>query len=684
MPYLEITDFRAGLDTRRPAAMGEAGSLVRAENVVVTRGGDLQARKGAVLQYTLPAGSFGLKALRNKVFVFGSAAAPTGLPGDIIYTRLQHPDTTPAMTALLDVQSFNGRPFTLAEFDDGSVYPFYGTTVVAGLVALAESIASLDNVAVVLADKLETAGFIAYSDSSTVVVTAPVPGTAFTISAAATGTGTASVTTPVANVAPVAEVRATASFTVTGGAARDDTKLESLLAGTTELLTGPVLWLLDNEATAAAIAADINDGTHGYTATSAGAVVTIKAPVGQGAAANGRVLTPDPAGNMTVGGIVNFAGGVDAVDAVAQTSVVTLGTYAHGNTYTITIDGVSYRCAGRASGMPRIACTFGNKMYVAIRSLVYHSGVGDATVWANSTSAPGFGYINVATEFEGASDVTAIGAYQGRLALMSRYSTQLWTVDADPDLNALYQVLDGTGTQSPRSAVTYGSADLIYLSRTGIRSLRARDSSNAAYVDDVGNRIDQTVLDALDAATPADIEAAASVVDPVDGRYWLALGSQVFVFSYFPGAKISAWTEMDFGVRIDAMTILRDRVLFRSGNDIYVYGGNDGTAFPPDGATEFMVETPFLSVGRPATKKMVEAVDVVCSGNWRIEILFDPNDIDRATPTRPPVVYQTTAMQGRIPIGVHATHFAVRATSVSGGGPTLSSLIVHFQDGEAS
>ena len=74
-------------------------------------------------------------------------------------------------------------------------------------------------------------------------------------------------------------------------------------------------------ATAIKNAINTNTGTHGYVATSALGVVTIKPADGQGATANGRALTSTVTGTFAANiTLANFAGGVDAI--LAQTSLV--------------------------------------------------------------------------------------------------------------------------------------------------------------------------------------------------------------------------------------------------------------------------------------------------------------------------------------------------------------------------
>src|SRR3546814_4512278 len=101
-------------------------------------------------------------------------------------------------------------------------------------------------------------------------------------------------------------------------------------------------------------------------------------------------------------------------------------------------------------------------------------------------------------------------------------------MDPDPDLNVLTQRLQKTGTFAGKSALSYGALDVFYLHSSGVRSLRARDSSNAAYVNDVGIALDPEIRAYMKTLTAAQREAAIAVMESQDGRFWLAIGSRIY------------------------------------------------------------------------------------------------------------------------------------------------------------
>jgi hypothetical protein len=105
--------------------------------------------------------------------------------------------------------------------------------------------------------------------------------------------------------------------------------------------------------------------------------------------------------------------------------------------------------------------------------------VGDPTDWTTSGDA---GFLPISQHFGSGQRAYALGAYQGKLAVFTDQSIQLWTVDPDPTAMAIDRVVDGVGTRHHSSIISlYG--DLLFLSESGVRSLTTL--SNALFPSDV-------------------------------------------------------------------------------------------------------------------------------------------------------------------------------------------------------
>ena len=286
MAYTAISDFKYGMDRRRPQESGVPGTLWILKNGLITRGGDIERAKKFVATETLPAGTFGLFSVRGQRYVFGSATEPPGMPTGIKYIRLQAPGGIANMTRILDARGFDGKLYAIAAYDDGNIFHFYNSERVVAWDALADSAATLKTVAARIADLLDAqSAYIARAYENIIEITAATPGTPFTLggSTADFGNATNPTLTPTlmrANVVAVTEVRATATVTITGGTSSPNVnKIAALTADGVALLDTYVDWGGSNDATANALAVEINNSSsvHGYIADAAGAVVTITA-----------------------------------------------------------------------------------------------------------------------------------------------------------------------------------------------------------------------------------------------------------------------------------------------------------------------------------------------------------------------------------------------------------------------
>jgi hypothetical protein len=377
------------------------------------------------------------------------------------------------------------------------------------------------------------------------------------------------------------------------------------------------------------------------------------------------------------------------VPGQAQISTATVaGTFEVGDRFTIRLTKDEITALFGAEGNPEIvgrtALTFKTKLYATASSLLFFSGINRADVWnRDHPTVPGANFINMASQSEGSQDLTVAQVYQDRMAILSRTTVQIWDIKADEAQNAALQTLENTGTRSPRSVISYGNTDTFYYADSGVRSLRARDSSNAAFVSDVGTAIDNHLSAYAKTLTDAQIEAAFAVLEPGDDRYWLAIGARIYVFSYFPGSKISAWSYYDItddlGGSVEVLARSASKLYARSGDTIYTYGGSNGNTYPDDDEIEATIETPFFDAKTPATKKNLLGFDMAGQGVWEVSILIDPND----TSVRMDVgtLDKITYPLGRAAAGYpQLTHFAVRAVCRKAGYASISNMAIHYHD----
>ena len=682
MAYLSIQDFRYGMDRRRERVAGTPGTLWTLENAHITRGGDIERCKSFVSKYSLTAGTRGLFALNRQLYVFGSANLAGSMPLGVAYQRLQGPGAQ-VLTSIVDVKGFAGKVYAIADFDDGSRFHFYDGSRVTDWDTIAASAATYKTLAQFLAEKINADPAVSAEATDQVIrITARVPGTAFTIAGAAVNNGadnTQSITiaTPQANVAPVAEVQAHVDITINGGTTG---QISSVTLGATQLIANPVVYNATPEATAIRLAQAITSlsATSHYSASVVGNVVTIKAAVGTGATPNGTALAVVTAGDIAVTPGASLAGGVTAVTAVAQISTATFGgTFEAADAFSVTINGTDYKATGLASATGKSLHIAWQRVWSPANSLWNYCKLKDATVWNPATVGSDAGFLNVSLDDDGNQNLTVAARYQTYDAIYSETAVVLYQLDTDPANFNRYLVLDNTSTEAQGSVTRYGNNDVFHLDPTGVRSLRALNSSNAPFVSDVGNAIDTFVLDFLDTLTSLQRRNAKSAIEPRDGRYMLAVGSRIFVLSFFPGAKISGWSYYSPGFEVEAFAKIGKQLFLRAGNTIYLYGGDSGSVYPADNELPVTVELPFLSANAPATRKGLDGFDAAFTNEWDVNVLVAPNDETQKIAVGK--VVNRTYGSADIALPGETSMVALEFVCNSGGRATVSMAQIHFE-----
>jgi hypothetical protein len=560
------------------------------------------------------------------------------------------------MVALVYTDLFGGSIYAVAAFADGTHLHFYNGVIIAdwvdGIVLVND--VTLTGVAAKLAALIDASpNYSATSAGPVVTVTAQPAANPYTVLTQVINGGVVddqaiTYAQTVANVTGVTGTAAACGFQITAGDAV--ATITSLKIGGTEILGGTITWAVSNTATATATATQINTntGSTGWGAVAVGQTVNIT-NVATGTVNNDLTFTGTWTGNLKINGVAAGAGvtiqqtsgGLNAVTAVAQVGTLTLtGTFEAGDAFgvrltsgAVTLTSEYFGNYAKPYGLASVVKTHKRKMYVGLGPLIDFCQVNDATGW-NFDLDPGAGFINGSTHVGGSESANALATYQGRLAVFSRRAIQLWTMQNDDTLNNLDQVIENTGTRSPHSVLEYGGNDTFYLDDTGIRSLRARDASNNAYLTDVGVAIDRLVREWMrTGASEADIANARAVVDPVDGRFWIAIGTRIYVYSYFPTSKVAAWTWYEPGFTPSAMVRTKTQVYIRANNTLYLYGGVSGEEYD---ASQVTIQLPFFDSRKPGTFKGYSGMDMAATSEWSVIWYVDPSpEVNGSKPGMP-------------------------------------------------
>jgi hypothetical protein len=716
MPYVLVEDFKSGIDTRRTSVTSVPGSLygLNADGVAgltnahITRGGEIEKRRAFKLWATLPSGTHGLAAGGGRVYVFadGHAGTPslTGQPEELsilkMESRYRGTSGEEDMAKILSVDFFNGKPYAAVQFEDGLINHYWGDHSDPGAT---NGLAVAPNRIIEQYDGRARTSFTVTGGNAT------------------SSTGTA----------------ATGEVLVYAGTSFAGNNLLYLRVDNVDILDGPVAHTGDNSSSATAIANAINakTSTPNYTASTSLGTVTITA-ADKGTTANGKAITSSVEGDyvlntvtsplasgvdnaltdLTMGGMsiirdpvlyttshiltaaaiadeINSTSTTPEWEAVSSGSEVTIIAETQGNSTnsyhnsvthaevktgdltTTTVSTVTSGGATVATGQQAGSYVMSNKY--AVHSLEESTwrwcGVGDPTDWTSgiNTSA-GAGFQVLSNHARNSEELMAMSTYYENIAILAQDCIQIWFYDPDPSVIQLVQVLNNTGTVASKSVIAIGDSDVFYLSRSGIRSLKSRDSSNAAYIGDIGNSIDSIIISAIQ-GDAADGRDACGILDPRSGRYYLAIGSKVYVFSYFPSSKVSAWSVYEPGFVIEDWAFDGRQVLCRSGDNVYTLGGLNDNEYDSCTVT---VQLPFLDAQSPATDKMWTGLDAVASSTWTVKIAGDPTDIE--TNELAATIDKVTYGLGRVGLSTTSTHLALKLENTQTGAAKLGTLAVHY------
>ena len=318
--------------------------------------------------------------------------------------------------------------------------------------------------------------------------------------------------------------------------------------------------------------------------------------------------------------------------------------------------------------------TYGTKMYAVLGKYLYFSCVGNPQYWTNVDPRVGAGFVNLSTQDSDGGALVSLEIYYDKLSIFSSESTQLWSVDTDPLQNVLDQVLRGAGTVTPQGSLQYGSGDVLYLSQTGIRSIKARDASNSGAVSDIGSPVDLDIQNLYTTYGAGWFAGAKALLEPIVGRFWMIFYNQVYVLSYFPGPKITAWSRYTLPFQADYAVTCGGHIFIRSGNALYAYGGADGNAYD---ATVGEARLPYHDMSKPGHNKIFEALDMTVSGNWRVANSFDFTnpDVEETLGTFSAPTWRT----GRASFTGDSSHFSLRFYTTGSGPALLSNAAVHYK-----
>ncbi len=325
--------------------------------------------------------------------------------------------------------------------------------------------------------------------------------------------------------------------------------------------------------------------------------------------------------------------------------------------------------AGAENG--RILLTFNTNMYAASGSILHRCADNAPSDW--NTGSAGAGFFDMSSQAQGSETLTGLAEYDDGVAVFSRRTTQFWRFAADPRDSVKLNTLRNTGCVSPRTVLSFAGTDVFFLGDSGVRSLRARDLTDSPAATDVGTPIDTLLVDRVRGLNTQQLEEAHAIIEPTSGRYWLVLGSDVYVFSYFPANRISAWSTYTLPGQAVNTVALDAQVYTRIDDTIYLLGGDDGETYD---ATQAVVELPYMDGKQIATWKMWRGLDIAAEGSWEVYASYDPSVPDEEDL----VATLTGSTFARLDISMlgHTEMVKLRFVSTGTGPARLGSVVAHY------
>ena len=305
---------------------------------------------------------------------------------------------------------------------------------------------------------------------------------------------------------------------------------------------------------------------------------------------------------------------------------------------------------------------------------LYFTAVGNPADWTGD----GSGAINLSNQDADGGTTTALEAYYNQLAVGTLKTSQLWAIDPDPLLNDLQQILRQSGMLARHGVQQIGDGDVVFISDTGIRSLRARNSSLAAGVSDIGSPVDPLVRGWIRSLTGPQISNAQLLIHPISGRLWAIFPQGVLVLSNFPSPKITAWSIYQPGFVIKDAATGNDNIGMRSDdNRFFTYGGL-GT--PRYDNSKVTVRFPYLHLEDPGMFKTFHGLDVTAENTWSIFAGYDVQNV--ATRDLIATVDGPSFNQGRISMQGHATHIGLTFECERAGSALLANARFQYEKAE--
>ena len=173
------------------------------------------------------------------------------------------------------------------------------------------------------------------------------------------------------------------------------------------------------------------------------------------------------------------------------------------------------------------------------------SDVLDGAVWDKGTA----GDLDTTTVWpKGGDTITGLGAHNGFLYIFGKNNILIYAGATDPTTMTLQDVVTGIGCISRDSVANTGS-DIVFLSKTGVRSLLRTIQEKSAPLRELSKNVRNDLMSYVEGETDTTIKA---VYSPVDAFYLLTLQNGLVSYCFDTkaalqdgSARVTTWSDLD-------------------------------------------------------------------------------------------------------------------------------------------
>lgn len=234
-------------------------------------------------------------------------------------------------------------------------------------------------------------------------------------------------------------------------------------------------------------------------------------------------------------------------------------------------------------------------------SIIYFCDTLNPTNWATGSA----GKLDLTT-VTGEDTVMGITAHNNSLIIFLRNSILVYSGPSNPTGLALVDTINGLGCIARKSIQRTGE-DIIFLSRTGLRSLNRTIQEKSAPLSDLSKNVRDELMKAVLSSAE---EGISSVYNPENSFYLLSI-PQAFVTYCFDTRITGQWRATTWTVFPSAMlSSLAGEVIFGAATGLQKYSGvNDSGA-----SFRMTYATSWITGGAPTTVKILKKMSSVVVG----------------------------------------------------------------------